>query len=91
MGESPKRFGISSWSDVAALGSLLLLGIGYLNWNLKLESEINEQRAQQVRFEAEMRREITELKKQVGNGILPRAEERIKAIERRLDREDESP
>ena len=84
MNAPSQRFGLSSWSDVAALGSLLLLGIGFLNWGLKLESEINEVRQENTL----LRREITELKAQVGNGILPRAEERIRALEQRLERHD---
>ena len=83
--EQFSRFGLSSWSDVAALGSLLLLGIGFLNWGLKLESEINEVRQENTL----LRREITELKAQVGNGILPRAEERIRSLENRMDRHEQ--
>lgn len=81
MGESSERFGLRSWSDVASLGALILLGFGVIAWGLKLEARIDENA-----------REIAELKQEVSNGILPRAEERIRSLEQRLERhEDEDP
>lgn len=79
MGESAKRFGISSWADVGSLAGLVLIGVGVISWGLKLESRID---AKDRRLDA--------LEAQVGNGILPRAEERISDLERRINRlEDE--
>ena len=77
MSVSGQRFGLHSWSDVTSLGSLILLGIGVIAWGLKLEARIDAQD-----------RRIDTLEAQVGNGILPRAEERIHALERRMDRHE---
>ena len=70
--------GFSKSAAIAALVvaaiSLLTLFVGTLQWGLKLEGELNE-----------VRNDVTELQSQVGNGILPRAEERIEALSEELD------
>ena len=53
---------------------MLSLLLGVLAWGLKLEGELNQ-----------VRDEVQELKEQVGNGILPRAEERIEALHDELE------
>ena len=65
---------IRGWSDVVAVAGLLSLLLGVIAWGLKLEGELNE-----------VRNDVTELREQVGNGILPRAEERIEHLEKELD------
>ena len=47
--------------------------VSVVAWGLKLEGELNA-----------VRDEVTELKSQVGNGILPRAEERIRYLEQEM-------
>jgi len=65
---------VKTWSDVVAVATLLALFIGVLAWGLKLESELNA-----------VRDDVTNVRGQVGNGILPRAEERIRELKRRVD------
>lgn len=71
----PNGFAIKSWGDVIAVVSMAGLIIGVLTWGLKLEGEINALRDTQAN-----------LLRQVGNGILPRAEERIKYLEREVEK-----
>ncbi len=65
---------IRGWPDVVAVAGVLSLLLGVLAWGLKLEGELNQ-----------VRDEVQELKEQVGNGILPRAEERIESLQDELD------
>lgn len=65
---------VKTWSDVVAVATLLALFIGVLAWGLKLESELNA-----------VRDDVMNVRGQVGNGILPRAEERIRELKRRVD------
>lgn len=80
MSEQRSRFGLNSWSDVGALSGLILLGFGVIAWGLKLEGKMDAQD-----------RRIDQLEMQVGNGILPRAEERIRSLEQRLERHEDEP
>jgi hypothetical protein len=64
-----------SYGDIVAVATILTLLVSVVAWGLKLEGELND-----------VRGEVMELKGQVGNGILPRAEERIRSLERRIGR-----
>jgi hypothetical protein len=55
-----------SWGDVVAIASLLAMFMSVVAWGLKLEGELNS-----------VRDDVTIISRQVGNGILPRSEERI--------------
>ena len=78
-------FAIRGWSGLASFAAVvsvfLALFIGVLQWGLKLEEELNTER--QIRNE--LTRRVAELERKVGNGILPRAEERIDALRHDLD------
>ena len=75
--KKPKTNGIAvrTLSDVVSVASLLAMFLACVWWGLKLESELNE-----------TREHVATLRQQVGNGILPRAEERLNAFQRRLER-----
>ena len=60
-----------SYGDIVAVATLLTLFISCVAWGLKLEGELNA-----------VRDKVFVLESKVGNGILPRAEERIKHLER---------
>jgi len=62
-----------TYGDVVAVATLLAMLVSVVAWGLKLEGELNV-----------VRGEVLTLKGQVGNGILPRAEERVRALERRV-------
>ena len=62
-----------SYGDIVAIATLLTLFISCVAWGLKLESELNA-----------VRDKVYGLESKVGNGILPRAEERIKNIDSKL-------
>ena len=62
-----------SYGDIVAIATLLTLFISCVAWGLKLESELNS-----------VRDKVYGLEAKVGNGILPRAEERIKNIDSKL-------
>lgn len=64
-----------SYGDIIAIATLLTLFVSVVAWGLKLEGELNAVRDQ-----------VSDLRGQVGNGILPRAEERIDALEKRLEK-----
>ncbi len=78
-------FSIRGWGSLASFAAvvsvLLALFIGTLQWGLKLEDEVNRERARISYLEAR----IAALEVKVGNGILPRAEERIEALRHDLD------
>ena len=83
----PKKngFAIRSWGDVLAVALVVSICLGVIGWGLKLESELNEERA---RIDV-LQGRIAELEAKVGNGILPRAEERIRALSEELDEHKE--
>ena len=60
-----------SYGDLVAVATLLAMLVSVVAWGLKLEGELNEVRNQLMRVQA-----------QVGEGILPRAEERIESLRR---------
>ena len=64
-----------SYGDIIAIATLLTLFVSVVAWGLKLEGEVNTLRA-----------EVMSIKGQVGNGILPRAEERIRYLDDRQKR-----
>ncbi len=68
-------------SLVVSVVTLLTLFVGVLQWGLKLEAELNEERSLRQALE----RRVATLEAKVGNGILPRAEERIDGLRRDLD------
>lgn len=63
-----------SYGDIVAISTLLAMLISVVAWGLKLEGELNA-----------IRDDLTEIKAAVGDGILPRAEERIRYLEAELD------
>ena len=63
-----------SYGDIVAVAALLTMFISVVAWGLKLEGELNQ-----------VRNQVMILTAQVSRGILPRAEERIRALERELD------
>ena len=67
-----------SYGDLVAIAALLTMFVSAVAWGLKLEGELNA-----------VRDEVFTLKGQVGNGILPRAEERIRSMERRVEQLEE--
>ena len=72
-----------SYGDVIAIATLLTLFVSVVAWGLKLEGELNA-----VRDSYGQR--IATLEAKVGNGILPRAEERIRFLEDRQQRCEQS-
>jgi len=62
-----------SYGDIVAIAMLLTMFVSVVAWGLKLEGELNAVRNQQML-----------ILQQVGNGILPRAEERIDALHERI-------
>jgi hypothetical protein len=60
-----------SWGDLAAIALLMTMLLSTVAWGLKLESELNS-----------VRDRVGNLRAEVGQGILPRAEERIQDLER---------
>lgn len=71
-------FKVRSWGDLVAVATLLAMFMAAVLWGLKLESELNV-----------LRNDVVEVQARVGHGILPRAEERIRNLERehaRLER-----
>lgn len=62
-----------SYGDIVAIATLMCMLLSVVAWGLKLEGELNT-----------IRDQVMTLRGQVGNGILPRAEERLRFAERRL-------
>ena len=62
-----------SYGDIVAVATLLAMLLSVVAWGLKLEGELNA-----------VREDTSILRAQVGNGILPRSEERIRAIDKEL-------
>ena len=81
----PNGFAIKSWGDILAVFSIAILLIAFIQWNLKIESELNVMRNGVARDLAVIRADIAEIKAQVGTGILPRAEERINSLDKRVE------
>jgi hypothetical protein len=63
-----------SYGDIVAVATLLAMLMSVVVWGIKLEGELNEVRNDLIRVQA-----------QVGQGILPRAEERIRHLENDLE------
>lgn len=66
-------FSIKSWSDLTSLILVLTFILSGLVWGMKLEGRYDD-----------MEDDLDALQRQVGTGILPRAEERVRALERRV-------
>lgn len=69
---------VRSWGDLVAVATLLAMLMGVVAWGLKLESELNDVRSSYGH-------RLANLEGRVANGILPRAEERIRSHERRIE------
>lgn len=65
---------IGSWSDVISLVTLLSILVGAVAGWFKLQSDIQRIELRQI-----------EHTRQLGNGILPRAEERLLSIDKRVE------
>ena len=63
-----------SYGDIVAIASLLAMFMSVVAWGLKLEGRHDH-----------LREEIMSIRAQIGNGILPRAEERINQLQRRVN------
>lgn len=63
-----------SYGDIVAIASLLTMLVAVIAWGLKLEDELNQ-----------VRDRLVVVQGQVGQGILPRAEERILSLRRDVD------
>ena len=83
-------FALRSLHDVALLVSILApiltVLVGVILWGLKLEDELNTER---LRID-QANRNIAELRQRIAPGILPRAEERIRALESALDKHEDN-
>jgi hypothetical protein len=90
-GDKPHRingFTVTGLRGVIALivsaVTLLSLFVGILQWGLKLEHQFLAER-QANRLEIlRLESRVAILEQKVGNGILPRAEERIESLDERL-------
>jgi hypothetical protein len=65
------------WTEIVALLSIIGSGIAVVVWGLKLDTRTEEQGRRAARVETI-----------VDQGILPRTDERLRAIERRLDTDE---
>lgn len=72
-------FKITSWSDLTSLILVVTFIMSGLIWGMKLESRYDD-----------MEDDLDQLQRQVGTGILPRAEERVRNLERRLAIQEDS-
>lgn len=63
-----------SWGDIVAVATLLGMMMAVVAWGLKLEGELNAVRDRQLI-----------IYQQIGQGVLPRADERIRHLERWVD------
>ena len=71
-GKSLNGYKIRSWGDLVAVSVLLTMLISVVLWGLKLESELNTLRT-------DYGNRLSRLEARVADGILPRAEERIRS------------
>ena len=62
-----------SYGDVVAIAALTSMFLSVVMWGLKLEAKLEV-----------VQKEVGVLQAQVGNGILPRSEERLSQVQRRL-------
>lgn len=65
---------IRSYGDLVAVATLLAMLLATVAWGLKLESRLDV-----------VRDDLIMINRQLGTGILPRAEERIEAVNRELE------
>ena len=63
-----------SYGDVVAIAALTSMFLSVVMWGLKLEAKLEV-----------VQKEVAVLQAQVGNGILPRAEERVNQLQRRVN------
>jgi len=63
-----------SYGDLVAIAVLISMLVSVVAWGLKLEEELNT-----------VRNELFQIRMQVGNGILPRSEERINVLFKEVD------
>jgi hypothetical protein len=89
MPNGQNNFKVRNWSDVASLAAIVVFIISGLVWFMKLEARIDEHNRLHAADIKDIRDDLKEIQRQVGNGILPRAEERIRHLEDRLRRHEE--
>lgn len=84
-GKKLNGLAVKSWGDVVAVATLLTLFLSVVAWGLKLETELNA-----------VRDDLNDVRARVADGILPRAEERLRwhqkdldELKRRMDKYDE--
>ena len=75
-GYKPKSYG-----DLLAVATLIAMLMSTVAWGLKLENKIDAARDDNT----ELRVEIAKLRVEIAKGILPRADERIKALDIRIE------
>lgn len=68
---------VRSWADVVALLTILGMGAAGIVWGLKLDNRTDTLAREEVRLQTLL-----------DAGILPRTEERLKGLERRLDADE---
>ena len=76
-GKSLNGYKIRSWGDLIAVATLLAMLLSVVLWGLKVEGELNTMRDNHGN-------RLAALESRVADGILPRAEERIRAQGKQL-------
>ena len=71
----PNGFKPKSYGDLVAIASLMAMFMSVVMWGLKLEARNDF-----------LHEQISEIKVQISNGILPRAEERLHDVEDDVDK-----
>lgn len=70
-------FRVRSWADIVALLTIFGMGAAGIVWGLKLDNRTDALARDEARVQALL-----------DAGILPRTEERLKSIERRIDADE---
>lgn len=76
-GKGLNGYKVRSWGDLIAVATLLSMLLACVGWGLKLEQELNDVRS-------DYGHRLANLEARVGDGILPRAEERTNSLRRDL-------
>jgi hypothetical protein len=78
-GKELNGYKIRSWGDLIAVATILAMLLSCVLWGLKLEGEVNELRTGYGN-------RLAAIEARVADGILPRAEERIRAQGLRINK-----
>jgi hypothetical protein len=74
-----------TWRDLISFLALLVSG---LIWGLKIESRIDREEATHADQMRDVERRIATVEGTISAGVLPRTDERLRGIERRLDNDE---